>query len=164
MFIFTHLELSSKLSSLGTKETGSRACAQCILGKSSFLSLRNGVLHITHTCWRKYLWFHYVMAICRSQILSGLISLSLHLMSANKTTEYEDCSTAQGITRSVSPHHKMLGGEVLYVFMIASIILSNEKHMVQCTVVLYLCKIKRNKSRQTVKWSSVIKSIVNSTL
>ncbi len=44
-----------------------------------------------------------------------------------------------------------------YVFMIASIVVSNEKHMVQCTVVLYLCKIKRNQSRQTVKRSSVIK-------
>lgn len=142
LFIFTHLELSSKLSSLGTKETGLRACAQSILGKRSVLSLSlSGMGCCTlHTHVEGNISkFHYVMAICRNQILSSLISLSLHLMSAHVTREYEDRSTAQGITLSVSPHHKMQGGEVLYMFMIASTILCNEKHMTQ---LLCHCKIK----------------------
>lgn len=60
------------------------------------LSQEWGVAHYTHMLKEISPGSTTSWLSARSQILSGLISLSLHLMSAQKTTEYEDCSTAQG--------------------------------------------------------------------
>lgn len=74
--------------------------------------------------------FHYVMAICRNQILYSLISLSLYLMSAHTTTEYEDCSTAHQALHCQFHHIIKSWVGKYYMFMIASTILCNEKHMI----------------------------------
>jgi len=76
-------------------------------------------------------WFHYVMAICRNHILllSDLTQFTFNV-NAHNNRVWRLQYSPKGITLSVSPHHKILGGEVQYMFMIASTILCNEKHMI----------------------------------